>query len=85
MSGVSVSRWNDRAGSRAQVAIGEGHVEVVGSGVEASRTPVLLNIGPASLCLEENEAMALAEGLIRAVNKRRAEFSPARPAVDIYA
>jgi hypothetical protein len=85
VSGVPASRWNDRAGSRAQVAIGEGHVEVVGSGVEASRTPVLLNIGPSSLCLEETEAVALAEGLIRAVNKRRAEFSPGNPTVDVYA
>lgn len=66
--------WNAQASTRQRVDLCDGHLTVVGSGLPAHYAPVQLVLGPASLNMREEEAIALARALIDAVRSRRHAF-----------
>ena len=67
-------RWSAKASTRRRVDTCDGPLTVVGSGLPACDTAVQLVMGPASLSLREEDAIALARALMQAVHDRREAF-----------
>ena len=75
MSANPKAQWDGDAALVVPIKTGGYIIDVCGSGFEQSHASVNVRVGPSSIAFSDDEALKMAEALVKVVHHRRAAFA----------